>query len=412
MRTIQRLVPCVLILVSLCLGERIKLESYAKSADSIPIAVMTFKSNNTIQLKDDAPGEIISDDLEFSGRFTVVRLSEYDKDKLEKNNAGLYIDGGYTVSQDKITLNGYLRDAATKQQLYGKTLQGEVTSTRAMVHRYVNEVYDMLFGETGPFTSKILFVEDKASVKSVMLMDYDGYNQRKVISQGVNVFPTFLDSTTILFVSFQRGKPDIYKGSIALGTSAIFLYGRCMHTSPAVADVVGKVAYASSRNGNLDIYSCDFDGKNPKQLTFSPGIDTSPCWSPNGYQIAFVSDRSGQPQVYVMDADGVDTRRLTFVGTYQDSPAWSPKGDKIAYASLQNNKFDIWVIGADGTGAVRVTSVSGNNEYPTWSSEGSHIAFVSSHGGRSNIFCIRPDGTGLKQITRSGNAKMPDWSTF
>ena len=113
-----------------------------------------------------------------------------------------------------------------------------------------------------------------------------------------------------------------------------------------------------------------------------------------------------------MDTDGANTRRITFEGSYQDSPAWSPKGDKVAYSSLRDGKFDICIVSPDGSDPARVTTNPGNNEYPTWSPDGSHIGFVSTRGGRGNIYCIRPDGTGLKQITKSGNAKMPDWSKF
>lgn len=394
-------------------AQEVHLETYASGLDSIPIAIVKFRSLNNNPIKKNKPWEIIGNDLEFSGRFSVINYDKVDSAELTKQGIGIFIDGKYTVKGSSVEMECFLHDASTLELLIGKKYRGELKYIRSMSHRYANMILDMLFGERGPFESKIIFVKDKGTTKNLYIMDYDGYNRKRLTSQGqVNVFPAFIDSNTIVWTSFLRGKPDLYKGSVSTGSFSIFVYSRYVETSPSTTPIVDKVAYASSRKGNLDIYTCDRNGKNKKQLTFRRSIDTSPCWSPNGYHIAFTSDRSGQPQIYVMDADGANTRRITFEGSYQDSPAWSPKGDKIAYSSLRDGKFDIWTVSPDGSDPARVTANPGNNEYPTWSPDGSHIGFASTRGGKSNIYCIRPDGTGLKQITNSGNAKMPDWSKF
>jgi TolB protein len=394
-------------------AERIDLESYTSGFDSIPIAVVKFRPLNKVELKINFPWRIIADDLEFTGRFKVSHYLTYDSLELAKKQIGIFIDGEYAIEGDDIILDCYFHDAATMDLIAGKRYRGPIKYIRRMVHRYSNTIFDMLLGEKGPFESKIIYVEDRGRKKNLIVMDYDGYNQRMIQKKGtVNLFPAFLDSNNILWTSYLRGKPDIYRGAIYNNSFSILLYSRYIETSPSVSPVINKIAYASSKGGNLDIYICDFDGKNRKQLTFNQGIDTSPCWSPNGYHLAFTSDRSGQPQIYIMDVEGANIRRITFEGAYQDSPAWSPKGDLIAYSSLRNGKFDIWVIRPDGAYARQVTTKSGNNEYPTWSPDGSHIAFASGWGGKSNIYCIQPDGTRLKQITQSGKAKMPDWSSF
>ncbi|MBD3390811.1 MAG: Tol-Pal system beta propeller repeat protein TolB [Chitinivibrionales bacterium] len=394
-------------------GEKIDLEVYASKFDSIPIAVLDFRPLNNIPLTKNEPWKVVADDLEFSGRFHVVRTAKVDTALFAEHGVGIFVDGEYAAKGDKVELDCYLHDAVSLDLVVGKKYRGEKRFVRSMAHRYANQLMEMLLGDRGPFESRIVYVQDKGATKNLVIMDFDGHNQKQLTSSNwVNVFPAFVDSNYLVWTSFYRGKPDIYKGSIATGKFKIFAYSRFVETSPAVSPVVGKVAYASSRKGNLDIYTCTVDGQERKQITFNRAIDTSPCWSPNGYQIAFTSDRSGQPQIYVMDADGVNTRRLTFKGKYQDSPAWSPKGDKIAYTSYQDGKFDIWIINPDGTEPARVTGMPGNNEYPTWSPDGSHIAFASTRGGRSDIHAVRPDGTGAKRLTRAGNAKMPDWSQF
>lgn len=413
-RWITSCLACVLLPAGVGFAARVSLESYASGFDSIPIAVVEFRpmSNSPVMSKNH-PWKIVADDLEFTGKFTVARLAKPDSAVFAERNIGIFVDGEYTVEGQSVVLDCYLHDAATMDLLMGKKYRSALRHVRNMAHRFTNVIVETLLGEQGPFESKILFVMDKGTVKNLAIMDFDGYAPKQLTSTStVNVFPAFVDTTSVIWTGFNRGKPDIYRGSISTGKTNIFLYSRFIEASPAASPIDGRIAYASSRNGNLDIYVCNSDGTNRRQLTFGKGIDTSPCWSPNGYHIAFTSDRSGRPQIYVMDADGVNTRRVTFEGSYQDSPAWAPRGDRIAHSSLDKGKFDIWVVKPDGTEAKQVTAMPGNNEYPTWSPDGSHIAFVSSRQGKNNIFCIRPDGSDLKQITRSGNAKMPDWSRF
>jgi len=395
-------------------AEKIKLEAYASGFDSIPIAILQFRpSSGSSAIEKNEPWKIIANDLAFSGRFDVTRVSKVDSSIFAEKNIGIFVDGEYTIEGNTVMMDCYLHDAFSMDLLYGKKFKGPKKYIRSMAHRYANQLMEMITGDQGPFETKILFVREKSGVKNLFLMDYDGFNMRQLTqSKTMNIFPAFLDSSHIIWTAYYRGKPDLYKGSISSGDFAIFVYSRFVETSPAVSDITGKVAYASSKKGNLDIYSCDSDGSNTKQLTFHYGIDTAPCWSPNGYQIAFTSDRSGQPQIYVMDADGVNTKRITFEGRYQDSPAWSPNGELIAYSSMHKGKMDIWTIQPDGTEAKQITTCPGHNDAPTWSPDGSHIAFVSDRGPNSDIWVVRPDGTGLKQVTRVGDARMPDWSRW
>ncbi len=405
--------PLLLLCLQQSYAEKIDLEAYASGFDSIPIAVLDFRPQNGVAVTDNKPWEIIAADLGFSGRFMVKRVEKVDSAFFAENNIGLFIDGEYTANGNDVTLDCYLHDAATMDLLVGKKYRGKKQYLRSMAHRYSNEIYELLLAEPGIFETKLLYVTDESSKKNLSIMDYDGHNGKMLTNtNSVNIFPAFMDSNAIVWTGFFRGKPDLYKGSISSGKFDIFVYSRFVDTSPSMSTITDKVAYSSSRNGNMDIYTCNKDGSDKKRLTFNRGIDTSPTWSPNGYQIAFTSDRSGQPQIYVMDSEGTDSRRLTFDGSYQDSPAWSPKGDKIAYSSLHKGKFDIWLIESDGSKAHAVTSIPGNNEYPTWSPDGAHIAFVNTRGGKSNIYTVNVLRGDIKQITFSGNAKMPDWSQF
>ena len=390
-------------------AERVTLESYASNLDSIAIAVLPFKNTGESGMVKDEPWKVLAADLDFSGRFAVLRLVKADTAEMVKNNVPLYVDGEFEVFGQYVRVNCFLRDSKSGGLLVEKKYESDMKHVRSAGHKFADQLVEMLFNEKGIFESKILFVKDEGAKKNVMLMDWDGDNLRAVTSNAtINIFPAFIDSVSFLYTSFLRGHPNIYKGTFG-GKSTYMVPSRFTDTSPAYSTITGKIAFASSRNGNMEIYTCDFDGGNIKRLTTSRSIETAPCWSPNGFQIAFTSDRVGQPQIFIMDADGGNVHRLYFGGGYQDSPAWSPKGDKIAFHMIANGKFDIWTVSPDGANPFQVTTVPGNNEYPAWAADGEHLVFSSERGAKCDLYGIRADGTHCKRLTNSVNAKMPDW---
>ena len=82
--------------------------------------------------------------------------------------------------------------------------------------------------------------------------------------------------------------------------------------APVWAPDSQRLAFASSRDGNTEVYVMDADGTNPTNLTQNADTDGwNIVWSPNGQRIAFTSERDGNTEVYVMDADGTDPTNLT-----------------------------------------------------------------------------------------------------
>ena len=95
-----------------------------------------------------------------------------------------------------------------------------------------------------------------------------------------------------------------------------------------------QIAFTSSRDGNLEIYVMEADGRNVRNLTNHHSWDAWPTWSPDGQRIVFASKRNGiLADLYVMDADGKNTRQLTNFPGDVGEPAWSPDGQKIAFSS-------------------------------------------------------------------------------
>ena len=176
------------------------------------------------------------------------------------------------------------------------------------------------------------------------------------------------------------------------------------------------IAYSSRRDGNYEIYVADADGRNPKRLTNSAGIDIAPVFNPaTGKRIAFVSDRSGTQQIYTMNSDGTDVQRVTEEGGDAENPAYSPDGRFLAFAwnKPRSGGYDIFIYDTQTGRFSQLTSNAGNNENPAWAPDGKHLVFESNRSGTTQIYSmIVSGGKQPLQLTNRGSNGGPTWSGF
>jgi dipeptidyl aminopeptidase/acylaminoacyl peptidase len=177
----------------------------------------------------------------------------------------------------------------------------------------------------------------------------------------------------------------------------------------------GRLAFASKRDGNWEIYLMNADGSDQHRLTNDPAADRYPSWSPDGKQIAFYSNRGGSASIYVMDADGSNQQALA----RGREPAWSPDGRYIAFSS--ENAGVIYVMNADGSNIRQLSSgSSGGDAIPTWSPDSKRIAYMSSvivgqtPGNtllNEDVDVIDIDGRNHRKLTdRPGVDGLPAWA--
>ena len=185
-------------------------------------------------------------------------------------------------------------------------------------------------------------------------------------------------------------------------TAAALLVTLAAAPSPAGAAFPGA-------NGKIavdGIVTVNPDGSGFVHLTPQTGEDRGPAWSPDGQKIAFASDRDGNWEIYVMNADGTGQQRLTSHPFTDAAPEWSPDGAKIVFSSNRVESWELWVMNADGSGQTRLTDTA-DWAWATngaWSPDGSRIAYTSD----TDTYTIRPDGTGATLV--QANAMEADWS--
>jgi len=170
----------------------------------------------------------------------------------------------------------------------------------------------------------------------------------------------------------------------------------------SIEGTTGKIAFASDRDGNNEIYVMNADGSNQTNLTNNPAWDNEPCFSPDGTKIAFKSysdEIFGISKIYVMNADGSNQTRLT--NNLGREPCFSPDGTKIAFASNPNGIFEIYVMNADGSNQTRLTNNWVIDWEPCFSPDGTKIAFASNRDGNYEIYVMNADGSNQTRLTNN-----------
>ncbi|MEO8612743.1 MAG: hypothetical protein ABI690_32920 [Chloroflexota bacterium] len=117
----------------------------------------------------------------------------------------------------------------------------------------------------------------------------------------------------------------------------------------------------------ISIYRMEADGGHPLLITDQDvSRNTAPLWSPYGKRILFLSHRDGDVELFSTDADGKNLRQLT-ANTVQDwLPAWSPDGSRIVFLSLRDSDSAAYLMDANGDHARRLTPYPSDDTFVTW----------------------------------------------
>lgn len=334
--------------------------------------------------------EVLKFDLEVHG-FEIVGADAASFSLSGSNNGQV---GGRLSDQSKTTI-------------FSKAYTGG--NTRSQAHALANDVILTVTQRKGVTQGQIAFRVGEGKTSEIYIADYDGANAVAVTQDKSLVSaPAWMPGQRKLYyVSYKSGFPDILAHDLTSGArQKIAGYGGS-NLSPAVSPDGRRVALILSKTGNTELFVCNADGTNLKQLTKTRDSESSPCWSPNGRTICYVST-SGRAALYKIDADGGQPQRISTapVGGNITEPDWSPDGKTIVFTS-QTSEFDICIVPAEGGSA----SVLAVGEDPAWGANSRTVIFTRRKNGSRGLSLLDVPTKRVKDVNRiSGSSSQPCWA--
>jgi len=261
----------------------------------------------------------------------------------------------------------------------------------------------------------------------------------------VNVFDN-LEETSLFEKNYNIMDDPFYFAHIVNDDIVFALVGK-----PGIAK--SRIIFVSDKTGKYQIYMCDYDGRNLKQITnfnfhvnfpvwtsdrngfyfvsyknhypeiakydfitrkekviFNyPGLNAcvSPCRGKN--VLGVVLSKSGNPEIYLATTDGKIIKQLTNYKGIDSSPSFSPDGEKITFVSDRYGTPQIFIMDKDGFGIKRISYSSSYSTSPKWSPDGNYIAYIIRSGNfKIAIFDIKTNNT--KIIENSSGCEAISWA--
>jgi Tol biopolymer transport system component len=260
--------------------------------------------------------------------------------------------------------------------------------------------------------------------KGLWVMDPDGSNSRRLTEHDPGTFCWSPDGRRIVYWSQRRLCVIAADGTEARQLLEVRSGGYSCCFSPDGKKVL--FAYRADATKNSQIFVCDADGKNLRQLTNGVG-DYDPIFSPDGKSIVFSSLESGQNQLRVMDSDGGNRRKLTHADRDELSKdsmgvdgtfSFSPDGNRIVFIYGDRGDFtpdgrnNVWIIDKDGKNLKRLTNQTPAAFLaPTFTAEGKILfsSYPMSRDGAAQpapakIYTVETSG---KNLTCLGEGSAP-----
>lgn len=174
-----------------------------------------------------------------------------------------------------------------------------------------------------------------------------------------------------------------------------------------------KILFTSDRSGDLELWTMNLDGTDPKQITNGLGYDGGAFYSPDGSKIVFRASRPKTPEaikeykdllaqgfvkptameLFICNADGSDLKQITQLGGANWAPFFHPSGKKIIFSSnhvTQRIPFNLFMINIDGSGLEQITYDTIFDSFAMFSPDGKKLIFASNrhadHPHDTNLF--------------------------
>lgn len=407
---------------------QISFEITEGNRDATPIAVAPFARQGAGLPSEDL-AEIVDADLARSGQFLPIpRTDMLGSPSVESEvfyrdwrsiNARYLLIGRESMIGPQLRVDYELFDVTSQKKVFSGYEAGPVSDARMLAHRLADEIYEHLTGVRGAFATKLLYISvtrvpGGKDYSRLTMSDSDGARPIVLLETKEPLLaPTWSpDAKDIAYVSFETGRPAIYRQELATGRRQQLTNFKGLNGAPAWSPDGRTMAMTLSKDGNPDIYLMDLATKQLTQITKHYAIDTEPTWMPDGQSILFTSDRGGKPQIYRYDLRSGKTDRLTYDGSYNARARVSQDGRSVVMVHQEDGRFHIAVLDLV-TNRTQVLTSTELDESPSIAPNGSMVLYATKYADRGILAAVAVDGDAKFRLpAREGDVREPAWSPY
>ena len=182
-----------------------------------------------------------------------------------------------------------------------------------------------------------------------------------------------------------------------------------------------RFLYVSYKIGQPKIYIASLKEGVGKRLIDLKGNQLLPTVSRNRDKIAFISDAGGRTDLFLQPLNpktgevGKPVQLYSYPRSTQASPTFSPDGSKIAFVSDKDGGMRIYVISAtpsqNRANALMISKQNRENSCPCWSPDGTKLAYSAKTNGIRQIWIYDFAAGDESQLTSGpGNKENPYWA--
>lgn len=248
-------------------------------------------------------------------------------------------------------------------------------------------------------------------------------------------YPAISPDGRFIVFSYQG---HLFKVSAEGGRAVQLTSNNAYNFKPVISNDGSKIAYASDRSGNFDIYVMSSEGGHSERLTYHSANDYPSCFSNDGNEIFFYSSRTDAQEASIFPSGVMSElykvsttkggREIQVLTTPAENARIHPNKNILIYEDVKGyeNQWrkhhissvtrDIFIYDFSEGTHTKVSGYIGENRNPVWgdtdefyylSEESGHFNIWKGFGnGRQPVQLTSFDNHPVRFLTRSNNGKL------
>jgi TolB protein len=197
-----------------------------------------------------------------------------------------------------------------------------------------------------------------------------------------------------------------------------------VYVPPKEGCATGNILYTSYQIGQPKIYIASLKEGKGQRLTTLRGNQLMPAISRQRDKVVFISDVTGNPDLFLQSfspetgVTGKPQQIFSAKQATQGSPALSPDGNRVVFVSNKDGSARIYLIDIPKPGALLqdikaqlISKRNRDNSAPSWSPDGKKLAYCANSNGFRQIWIYDFASKEEKPLTQgSGHKENPSWA--